>query len=66
MTQEAGWTHESLGLPPTANTTIDGFAPLLAGGFPFVKRFLLDQRRFAQFHEPIAQVVRQEYGAELH
>jgi hypothetical protein len=64
LTHEVGWTQESLNLVHSANPTFEGYAAMLAAGFPFVKRILLEERRF-DLHDAIATVVRQEYGVEL-
>lgn len=62
---EVGWPKEALGIDRSTDSVLGGWAPMLADGFPFVKRTLLEQRRFADLRPAIAAVVRQEYGVEL-
>lgn len=44
---EAGWTPQELGVPAATLVPIHAWAPLMDAGFPFVKRVLLTQLRFA-------------------
>jgi hypothetical protein len=65
LTTETGWSKESLGIDRTTDSVLGGWPRMLASGFPFVKRTLLEQRRFADVRDAVAVVVRQEYGVEL-
>ncbi|MEO6511540.1 MAG: rhamnan synthesis F family protein, partial [Nocardioides sp.] len=65
LTYDVGWTKEDLQISPTTDSILGAWPRMLSGGFPFVKRTLLEQRRFDHLHDSIATVVRQEYGAEL-
>ncbi|MBF4768356.1 hypothetical protein ISU10_11315 [Nocardioides agariphilus] len=65
LSAEVGWSKEALGISSSADSVLGGWARMLATGFPFVKRTLLEQRRFADLRGPIATVVQQEYGVEL-
>jgi lipopolysaccharide biosynthesis protein len=65
LSAEVGWTKDALGIPDSADSVLGGWARMLRTGFPFVKRTLLEQRRFADQRAAIAAVVKQEYGVEL-
>jgi hypothetical protein len=65
LTSEMGWTKETLGIDRMTDSVLGAWARMLGAGFPFVKRTLLEQRRFADVRDSIALVVRQEYGEEL-
>jgi hypothetical protein len=62
---EVGWPKEALGIERSTDSVLGGWAAMLTSGFPFVKRTLLEQRRFAELRPAVAAVVRQEYGVEL-
>ena len=65
LTQAVGWTKRDLQISESTDSVLGAWPRLLASGFPFIKRTLLEQRRFAHLHDAIATVVRQEYGVEL-
>ena len=65
LTAEVGWPKEDLGIERMTDSVLGGWARMLASGFPFVKRTLLEQRRFADQHDAIAAVVRQQYGVDV-
>ena len=65
LTTDTGWSKEALGIDRTTDSVLGGWPRMLATGFPFVKRTLLEQRRFADVRDAVAVVVRQQYGAEL-
>ncbi len=65
LTSEVGWSKQDLGIAETTDSVLGGWAAMLTTGFPFVKRTLLEQRRFADYRAAIAAVVAQEYGVEL-
>jgi hypothetical protein len=60
-----GWDHEALGLDRAGHPIVEGWNLLLSAGFPFVKRFLLEDRRFSSMRDLIALSVRQRYGVEI-
>jgi hypothetical protein len=62
---EVGWPKEALGIERSTDSVLGGWAAMLTSGFPFVKRTLLEQRRFADLRPAIATVVRQTYGVDL-
>jgi lipopolysaccharide biosynthesis protein len=65
LTTDVGWSNAALQLSESDNPVLHGWARMLASGFPFVKRALLEERWFADYREAIVTVVRQEYGAEV-
>jgi hypothetical protein len=65
LTTDVGWSKDALGIASSDDSALGAWARMLAAGFPFVKRILLEERRFADQRETVAVVVRQEYGVEL-
>jgi lipopolysaccharide biosynthesis protein len=65
MTTDVGWTKEALGVSPGTDSVYGAWSRMLAGGFPFVKRTVLEDPRFADQRDAVAVVVRQEYGVDL-
>ncbi len=65
LSMEVGWSKDVLGLSESTDSVLGGWARMLASGFPFVKRTLLEQRRFADQRGAIAAVVEREYGVRL-
>ena len=61
LNAEVGWSRKRWASTPTTDSVLEGWPVMLANGFPFVKRTLLE-RRFAERHAAIAIVVQQEYG----
>jgi hypothetical protein len=62
---EAAWRAEDLDVPGTANPVLTGWEALLGSGFPFVKRQLLQERRFRALRPRVAAAVRRHYGVDL-
>ena len=65
MKTDVGWPKEALGISPETDSVLGAWHRMLAGGFPFVKRTLLEDGRFADQRDAVAVVVRQEYGVGL-
>jgi hypothetical protein len=65
LTIDVGWSKEALGIPSGNDSVLGAWDRMLAGGFPFVKRTLFEDSRFAAQRETVAVVIRQEYGVEL-
>ena len=64
MKTEVGWPKAALGISSSVDSVLGAWPRMLAGGFPFVKRTLLEDSRFADQRDAIAVVVQQEYGVE--
>ena len=61
---EVGWPKSALGISSSVDSVLGAWSRMLAGGFPFVKRTLLEDSRFADQRDVIAVVVQQEYGVQ--
>lgn len=62
LSVEVGWTKEALGIEGSVDSVLGGWAGLLGDDFPFVKRTLLEQRRFADVGAAVTAVVRERFG----
>ena len=62
---DVGWSKEALGIPVSNDSALGAWDRMLGRGFPFVKRVLLEDRRFAHQRDTIALVIRQEFGVEI-
>jgi hypothetical protein len=65
LVTDVGWSKEALGIPVSNDSALGAWDRMLGRGFPFVKRVLLEDRRFADQRDTIAVVIRQEFGVEI-
>jgi hypothetical protein len=65
LVTDVGWSEEALGIPVSSDSALGAWDRMLERGFPFVKRVLLEDRRFAHQRDTIAVVIGQEFGVEL-
>ena len=66
LTTEVGWPKEALGIDVRHRLGARRRGPgCWRAGFPFVKRTLFEDSRFADQRDAVAVVIRQEYGVEL-
>ena len=66
MTTDVGWPKETLGVSPGTDSVLGAWSRMLTARFPFVKRTVLEDSRFADQRDAIALVIRQEFGVEPH
>jgi hypothetical protein len=65
MTTDVGWPKEALGVSPGTDSVLGAWSRMLAGRFPFVKRTVFEDPRFADQRDAVALVIRQEFGVEI-
>ena len=62
---DLGWPKETLGVGPGTDSVLGAWSHMLVARFPFVKRTVLEDSRFADQRDAIALFIRQEFGVDL-
>jgi lipopolysaccharide biosynthesis protein len=65
LAMDVGWPKDSLGISEATDSVLGAWGQMLKAGFPFVKRTIFEDSRFADQRDAVAVIVRQEYGVEL-
>ena len=65
ITTDVGWPKEARGVSPGTDSVLGIWSRMLVARFPFVKRTVFEDNRFADQRDAIALFIRQEFGVDL-